>query len=116
MLFFFSIGLFKKVEIADRLAGLASPTFLLADQGAPIAGVSAAAATMAYSLQIYFDFSGYSDMAIGLARCFGIYLPINFNSPYQARSMIEFWRRWHMTLSQFLRDYLYIPLGGNLFR
>ena len=71
------------------------------------------AATLAYTFQIYFDFSGYSDMAIGLARMFGIRLPLNFNSPYKARSIIDFWRRWHMTLSRFLRDYLYIPLGGN---
>jgi D-alanyl-lipoteichoic acid acyltransferase DltB (MBOAT superfamily) len=64
-------------------------------------------------LQIYFDFSGYSDMAVGLALLFGIRLPVNFRSPYQARSIVEFWRRWHITLSRFLRDYLYIPLGGN---
>src|ERR1700682_1731525 len=70
-------------------------------------------ATLAYSLQIYFDFSGYSDMAIGLALLFGIRLPVNFRSPYKAASIIDFWRRWHITLSRFLRDYLYIPLGGN---
>ncbi len=68
---------------------------------------------LAYTCQLYFDFSGYSDMAIGAARCFGIRFPANFNSPYKAGSIIEFWRRWHMTLSRFLRDYLYIPLGGN---
>jgi D-alanyl-lipoteichoic acid acyltransferase DltB (MBOAT superfamily) len=68
---------------------------------------------LAYTLQLYFDFSGYSDMAIGLGRMFGIRIPVNFNSPYQSLSIIEFWRRWHMTLSRFLRDYLYIPLGGN---
>ena len=68
---------------------------------------------MAYTLQIYFDFSGYSDMAVGLALLFGIRLPVNFRSPYKATSIIEFWRRWHITLSRFLRDYLYIPLGGN---
>ena len=68
---------------------------------------------LAYSLQLYFDFSGYSDMAIGLARMFGFRLPTNFNSPYQATSIIDFWRRWHMTLSSFFRDYVYIPLGGN---
>src|SRR5205085_7041420 len=68
---------------------------------------------LAYTLQNYFDFSGYSDMAIGLSLFFGIHLPINFNSPYQATSIIDFWRRWHITLSTFLRDYLYIPLGGN---
>jgi D-alanyl-lipoteichoic acid acyltransferase DltB (MBOAT superfamily) len=68
---------------------------------------------LAYALQLYFDFSGYSDMAIGLARLFGIRLPMNFNSPYQATSIADFWRRWHMTLSRFLRDYVYIPVGGN---
>jgi len=68
---------------------------------------------LAYTLQLYFDFSGYSDMAIGLARLFGIRLPMNFNSPYQATNIADFWRRWHMTLSRFLRDYVYIPLGGN---
>jgi predicted membrane protein len=69
--------------------------------------------SLAYTFQLYFDFSGYSDMAIGLARLFGVKLPLNFNSPYKATSIIDFWRRWHMTLSQFLRDYLYIPLGGS---
>ena len=68
---------------------------------------------LAYTFQLYFDFSGYSDMAIGISLMFGIFLPLNFNSPYKATSIIDFWRRWHMTLSQFLRDYLYIPLGGN---
>jgi len=68
---------------------------------------------LAYAFQIYFDFSGYSDMAIGLSRLFGIKLPLNFDSPYKARNIVEFWRRWHMTLSRFLRDYLYFPLGGN---
>jgi alginate O-acetyltransferase complex protein AlgI len=66
-----------------------------------------------YTFQIYFDFSGYSDMAIGLSRMFGINLPLNFNSPYKAVNIVEFWRRWHMTLSRFLRDYLYVPLGGS---
>src|SRR6202044_1375055 len=68
---------------------------------------------LAYTFQLYFDFSGYSDMAIGISLMFGIFLPLNFNSPYKAANIIDFWRRWHMTLSQFLRDYLYIPLGGN---
>ena len=68
---------------------------------------------LAYTFQLYFDFSGYSDMAIGISLMFGIFLPLNFNSPYKAASIIDFWRRWHMTLSRFLRDYLYIPLGGN---
>ena len=82
--------------------GANSPTFDQAWIGA-----------LAYTFQLYFDFSGYSDMAIGISLMFGIFLPLNFNSPYKATSIIDFWRRWHMTLSQFLRDYLYIPLGGN---
>jgi len=68
---------------------------------------------LAYTLQIYFDFSGYSDMAVGLSLCLGVQLPLNFNSPYKSTSLIEFWRRWHISLSTFLRDYLYVPLGGN---
>jgi alginate O-acetyltransferase complex protein AlgI len=83
-------------------------------QGVPSFGmIDCWAASLAYALQIYFDFSGYSDMAIGLSRLFGVRLPLNFHSPYQAINISEFWRRWHMTLSRFLRDYLYIPLGGN---
>jgi D-alanyl-lipoteichoic acid acyltransferase DltB (MBOAT superfamily) len=110
---FFAIGLFKKVCIADYLALLASPVFAAAEAAEPISFVEAWIGVLAYTFQIYFDFSGYCDMAIGLARLFGVRLPINFNSPYQSTSIIEFWRRWHMTLSRFLRDYLYIPLGGN---
>jgi alginate O-acetyltransferase complex protein AlgI len=110
---FFAIGLFKKVCMADHLALLARPVFAAADAGAPIVFAEAWIGVLAYTFQIYFDFSGYCDMAIGVARMFGIRLPINFNSPYQSTSVIEFWRRWHMTLSRFLRDYLYIPLGGN---
>ncbi|HVN64494.1 MAG TPA: MBOAT family O-acyltransferase, partial [Candidatus Binataceae bacterium] len=79
----------------------------------PVDFFPAWAAALAYSLQLYFDFSGYSDMAIGAARCFGVRFPANFDSPYKSRNIIEFWRRWHMTLSRFLRDYLYIGLGGN---
>lgn len=109
----FIAGLFKKVVLADNLAPFASPVFAAADMGADVASIEAWGAALAYTFQIYFDFSGYSDMAIGLALLFGIRLPVNFNSPYKASSIIEFWRRWHMTLSQFLRDYLYIPLGGN---
>jgi D-alanyl-lipoteichoic acid acyltransferase DltB (MBOAT superfamily) len=78
-----------------------------------LSAVEAWVPTTAYTLQIYFDFSGYSDMAIGLALMFGLRLPLNFNAPYRAVSVRDFWRRWHMTLSRFLRDYLYIPLGGN---
>jgi D-alanyl-lipoteichoic acid acyltransferase DltB (MBOAT superfamily) len=109
----FAAGLFKKVVIADNLAQFVSPVFAHVDAGGSIAPSWAWLATLAYAMQIYFDFSGYSDMAIGLALLFGIRLPVNFRSPYKAASIIEFWRRWHITLSRFLRDYLYIPLGGN---
>jgi D-alanyl-lipoteichoic acid acyltransferase DltB (MBOAT superfamily) len=109
---FFVIGLAKKVLIADSLSALADPVFAGAHASPP--GLwDAWQGVLAFSLGIYFDFSGYSDMAVGLARMFGIRLPYNFNSPYQATSIVEFWRRWHMTLSRFLRDYLYVPLGGN---
>ncbi|MDX6752523.1 MBOAT family protein [Geminicoccaceae bacterium 1502E] len=109
----FTIGLAKKVLLADNLAHLATPAFEAAAQGGDVGMAAAWTAAVAWSLQIYFDFSGYSDMAIGLGRLFGIVLPINFASPYKAASIVEFWRRWHVTLSRFLRDYLYIPLGGN---
>ncbi len=108
----FFIGLFKKVIMADRLAEFANPVFD-AIPGHTLSLVEAWAGVLAFGFQIYFDFSGYSDMAIGLARMFGIYLPLNFNSPYKSKSIIEFWQRWHMTLSRFIRDYVYIPLGGN---
>jgi len=106
-------GLFKKVVIADNLAQFVSPVFAHLDAGGGVTTSWAWLATLSYTLQIYFDFSGYSDMAIGLALFFGIRLPVNFRSPYQALSIVDFWRRWHITLSRFLRDYLYIPLGGN---
>src|SRR6516225_5997732 len=106
-------GLFKKVVLADSFAQFASPAFAHVDGGGTIGSFWAWTATLAYALQIYFDFSGYSDMATGLALMFGIRLPVNFRSPYKACSIIEFWRRWHITLSRFLREYLYIPLGGN---
>ncbi|MES2029849.1 MAG: MBOAT family protein [Pseudomonadota bacterium] len=109
----FVAGLFKKVVIADNLAQFVSPVFAHADAGGGVAMAWAWLATLSYTLQIYFDFSGYSDMALGLGLLFGIRLPVNFRSPYRATSIIEFWRRWHITLSRFLRDYLYIPLGGN---
>jgi D-alanyl-lipoteichoic acid acyltransferase DltB (MBOAT superfamily) len=108
----FSIGLFKKVVLADGVALFASPVFANAAQSPP-ALFEAWGAALAYTCQLYFDFSGYSDMAIGLSRLFGIQLPLNFDSPYKARNIIDFWRRWHMTLSRFLRDYVYFPLGGN---
>ena len=90
-----------------------TPIFAAAANGGAPGALNAWGAALAYAFQIYFDFSGYSDMAIGLSLMFGIVLPFNFNSPYKATSIIDFWRRWHMTLSLFLRDYVYIPLGGN---
>ena len=112
-LFLFAVGLSKKVLIADALAPLADSVFDAAAAGAAIAITDAWVGLLAYSFQIYFDFSGYCDMALGLALMFGVRLPINFNSPYKSRNIVDFWRRWHITLSKFLRDYLYIPLGGN---
>jgi alginate O-acetyltransferase complex protein AlgI len=109
----FVIGLFKKIVLADGIAFYAGPVFEAAAHGGSPTLIEAWGGALAYGLQLYYDFSGYSDMAIGAARCFGITLPLNFNSPYKATDIIGFWRRWHMTLSRFLRDYLYIPLGGN---
>jgi D-alanyl-lipoteichoic acid acyltransferase DltB (MBOAT superfamily) len=109
----FSLGLFKKVVIADGMSGYVGKVFGAAASGDVLHPQDAWAGVFAYTFQIYFDFSGYSDMAIALARMFGIVLPQNFNSPYKAINLSDFWRRWHMTLSRFLRDYLYIPLGGN---
>lgn len=110
----FAIGLFKKTVLADGIAEYATPVFHQAES-APIDFFTAWGGALAYTFQLYFDFSGYSDMAIGIARMFGIILPLNFFSPYKATNIAEFWRRWHITLSTFLRDYLYIPLGGNRF-
>jgi alginate O-acetyltransferase complex protein AlgI len=108
------IGLVKKVCIADQLAPYATKVFDHAGGGSYRIGLLAAwQGALAYTVELYTDFSGYSDMAIGLARMFGVKLPANFNSPYKSSSIIDFWRRWHMTLSRFLRDYLYFPLGGN---
>jgi alginate O-acetyltransferase complex protein AlgI len=109
----FVIGLFKKCILADLSAGWANPVFEAASKHAAVTSIDAWVGTLAYTFQIYFDFSGYSDMAIGLARLFGFTLPANFLSPYKSSNIIEFWRRWHITLSFFLRDYLYIPLGGS---
>ncbi len=109
----FAIGLAKKVFFADRFATWSDNVFRAADAGLELSFIEAWLGTACFTLQIYLDFSGYSDMAIGLARLFGVKLPLNFDSPYKATSIIEFWRRWHMTLSRFLRDYLYVPLGGN---
>lgn len=108
-LFLFSIGLVKKVVIADWLAQAVSAGYAVG----PLTTVMAWKTTLSYTFQLYFDFSGYCDMALGVAAMFNIMLPINFNSPYKAVSIQDFWRRWHMTLSRWLRDYIYIPLGGN---
>jgi len=109
----FAIGLFKKVVLADGISVYASPVFDAAEAGVVLTFFEAWGGSLAYTFQLYFDFSGYSDMAIGIARMFGIRLPLNFNSPYKATSIIDFWRKWHITLSRFLKDYLYIPLGGS---
>ncbi|MDZ4201180.1 MAG: MBOAT family protein [Gallionella sp.] len=109
----FFIGLFKKVILADGIAVYVGPVFAAPATGIELSFVDAWGGALCYTLQLYFDFSGYSDMAIGLSRMFGVVLPLNFHSPYKSVNIIEFWRRWHMTLSRFLRDYLYIPLGGN---
>jgi len=109
-LFIFSIGLFKKVVIADTFAVWATNGF---DVATTLNLFEAWATSLSYTFQLYFDFSGYTDMAIGLALLFNIRLPVNFNSPYKATNIQDFWRRWHITLSRFLRDYVYIPLGGN---
>ena len=109
----FAIGLFKKIVLADSMAPYANLVFGAAGDAHGVPVEAAWIGALAYTFQIYFDFSGYCDMALGLARMFGIRLPINFNSPYKATNIVDFWRRWHITLSRFLRDYLYIPLGGN---
>ena len=109
----FVAGLAKKVLLADQFARIATPAFAAAEGPADLHFFQAWDGAIAYALQLYFDFSGYSDMAIGLARLFGILLPLNFDSPYKATSVVDFWRRWHITLSRFLKDYLYVPLGGN---
>lgn len=109
-IFIFSIGLFKKVILADTFAQWATLGF---DEKPTLGFLEAWITSFSYTFQLYFDFSGYTDMAIGAALLFNIRLPINFDSPYKALSIQDFWRRWHITLSRFLRDYLYIPLGGN---
>lgn len=109
----FAIGLFKKVILADGVAPFASPVFATAENGGTLTFIEAWGGALAYTFQLYFDFSGYSDMAIGLSRLFGVRLPLNFDSPYKSVNIIDFWRRWHITLSRFLRDYLYFALGGN---
>jgi D-alanyl-lipoteichoic acid acyltransferase DltB (MBOAT superfamily) len=109
----FLLGLAKKVVLADGFSPYAREAFAAADAGAALTFFAAWGGALAYTLQLYFDFSGYSDMAVGLAKMMRIDLPVNFRSPYKAASIIDFWRRWHITLSRFLRDYLYLPLGGN---
>ena len=110
----FLVGLFKKVILADAwYQGAAQTIFESARHGVCVSFLESWIGALAYTFQLYFDFSGYSDMAIGLAKMFNITFPINFNSPYKSKSIIDFWRSWHITLSTFLRDYLYIPLGGS---
>jgi alginate O-acetyltransferase complex protein AlgI len=107
----FALGLSKKVLVADSVAPVVNSVFAL--HTSQLSTQSAWLGALAYTVQLYFDFSGYSDMAIGLGRMFGLQLPENFNRPYSASSITDFWRRWHMSLSRWFRDYLYIPLGGN---
>lgn len=109
----FALGAAKKLLLADPLSPAADAAFSAAAGGAALDPGQAWLGALAYTFQLYFDFSGYSDMAVGLARLFGVRFPANFDSPYKATSITAFWRRWHMTLSRWLRDYLYIPLGGN---
>ena len=109
-LFLLAIGLIKKVCIADPLAPIVAAGF---DHPENLSALSAWLSVVAYTLELYFDFSGYTDMALGAARMFNIQMPVNFDSPYHSTDIREFWRRWHMTLSRFLREYLYIPFGGN---
>ncbi len=112
-LFIFSIGLFKKIVIADSFAKWANAGFSAVENGAVLNFFESWATSLSYTFQLYFDFSGYCDMAIGLGLFFGITLPLNFNSPYKACNIADFWRRWHMSLGRFLKEYVYIPLGGN---
>ena len=106
----FIMGLFKKVMLADGIMPFCEPVF---GSSQSLTFLDAWGGACAYSLQLYFDFSGYSDMAIGISKMFNIDLPINFDSPYKAKSLIDFWKRWHISLSSFLKDYIYIPLGGS---
>jgi len=111
----FSIGLFKKLVLADNLTNYVNVIFASADASLNLSLIEAWSGVIAFGFQLYFDFSGYSDMAIGVARMFGLILPVNFYSPYKSLNIINFWRTWHISLSNFLKDYLYIPLGGNRF-
>ena len=107
---FFAIGLAKKVLLADSIAAIVNPAFLRYED---LGTLGTWACMLGFTYQLYFDFSGYSDMAVGLGYLFGLRLPQNFNSPYKALDPADFWRRWHISLSSFLRDYVYIPLGGS---
>lgn len=106
----FSMGLFKKVCVADKLSPWVADVF---SRASSVGFIEAWTGALAYTYQLYFDFSGYSEMAIGLGLMFNLHFPMNFNSPYQSKSIIDFWRRWHMTLGSWVKTYLYIPLGGN---
>lgn len=112
-IFIFSIGLFKKAFIADSFAKWANAGFSVVESGGFLNIAESWATSLSYTFQLYFDFSGYCDMAIGLALMFGIVLPLNFDSPYKSLNISEFWRRWHITLGRFLKECVYIPLGGN---
>ena len=112
-IFIFSIGLFKKVFIADSFAKWADAGFSVVEKGEYLNMAESWATSLSYTFQLYFDFSGYCDMAIGLGLMFGIVLPLNFNSPYKSLNIAEFWRRWHITLGRFLTECVYVPLGGN---
>ncbi len=109
----FSLGLLKKLAIADQIAGPVNAIYEIQSLGGPVSSLEASLAILGFSVQIYCDFSGYTDMALGISSILGIQLPQNFVVPYGSASIIDFWRRWHITLSSWLRDYLYIPLGGN---
>lgn len=109
----FCMGLAKKVLLADTLASYANNIFSAAEKGFPLTAAETWVGSLAYTFQLYFDFSGYTDMAIGVALLLGIRLPDNFDSPYKSTGIVDFWRRWHITLSSWLRDFLYIPLGGS---
>ena len=112
-LMLFIIGLVKKVFIADKVAPLSDILFTKAASGEALSFAEAWLTPIAFGVQVYYDFSGYTDMALGIALMFGIVLPINFDTPYSSTSIRQFWRRWHITLSRFLRDYVYIPIGGS---
>ena len=109
----FIVGMAKKVLLADTLAFSANAVFSAAEKAWPLTATEAWLGSLSYSFQLYFDFSGYTDMAIGIGLMLGLQLPENFISPYKATGIVDFWRRWHITLGVWLRDFLYIPLGGN---